>query len=361
MSMLNIEKSRSIRLELRLPRQVRSDWPRDALVLAPSTLPQPCLERENKSPVASLIIHSRKRNILTTPTNKMTDYAKKTVADLTEILKSRGLPHTGKKADVSPAPAQLALTITNSSHQLVARLTEADKAAETTSASAPPTASPPAQQPAAEVPPPSATSTAVPTAPAPPAPATTTHQIDTTEESSAAAAGATTAPTDAPTPDTALAAATYKLDLPTSSVDDELKKRQARAARFGTTAAATSEGDNDKDIEAQRALERAKRFGTGETAMGKLDEALPMTREKKGERKRGADDSGLKGRGGGGGKRSRGGGQGGGRGERPHAAGRQNSAAPRGEKPVGVVKVQPAFVSEKDRAAAEARKKKFGA
>ena len=92
--------------------------------------------------------------------------------------------------------------------------------------------------------------------------------------------------------------------------------------------------------------------------MGKLDEALPMTREKKGERKRGADDSGLKGRGGGGGgKRSRGGGGGGG--ERGR---RGNSAAPRsGEKPVGVVKVQPAFVSERDRAAAEARKKKFGA
>ena len=42
----------------------------------------------------------------------MVEYAKKTVADLTEILKSRSLPTTGKKAD------------------LVARLQEADKAAE---------------------------------------------------------------------------------------------------------------------------------------------------------------------------------------------------------------------------------------
>lgn len=41
----------------------------------------------------------------------MVDYAKKTVAELQEILKSRSLPHTGKKAE------------------LVARLNEADQAA----------------------------------------------------------------------------------------------------------------------------------------------------------------------------------------------------------------------------------------
>ena len=42
----------------------------------------------------------------------MPEYAKKTVAELTEILKGRSLPHSGKKAD------------------LIARLNEADKAAE---------------------------------------------------------------------------------------------------------------------------------------------------------------------------------------------------------------------------------------
>jgi SAP domain-containing ribonucleoprotein len=41
----------------------------------------------------------------------MVDYAKKTVAELQEILKSRSLSHTGKKAE------------------LVARLNEADEAA----------------------------------------------------------------------------------------------------------------------------------------------------------------------------------------------------------------------------------------
>jgi hypothetical protein len=43
---------------------------------------------------------------------KMPDYQKKTVAELTEILKGRSLPHSGKKAD------------------LIARLNEADRAAE---------------------------------------------------------------------------------------------------------------------------------------------------------------------------------------------------------------------------------------
>jgi hypothetical protein len=42
----------------------------------------------------------------------MVDYAKKTVAELQEILKSRSLPHTGKKAD------------------LIARLNEADTVAD---------------------------------------------------------------------------------------------------------------------------------------------------------------------------------------------------------------------------------------
>lgn len=42
----------------------------------------------------------------------MVDYAKKTVAELQEILKSRSLPHSGKKAE------------------LIARLNEADAAVE---------------------------------------------------------------------------------------------------------------------------------------------------------------------------------------------------------------------------------------
>lgn len=62
----------------------------------------------------------------------MTDYAKRTVAELTEILKSKGLPHTGKKADVSQHQHALLNrpSLTHRFLQLVARLTEADKAAE---------------------------------------------------------------------------------------------------------------------------------------------------------------------------------------------------------------------------------------
>lgn len=37
----------------------------------------------------------------------MTDYAKKTVAELQEILKSKSLPHSGKKAEVSPTKCAL--------------------------------------------------------------------------------------------------------------------------------------------------------------------------------------------------------------------------------------------------------------
>ena len=138
----------------------------------------------------------------------------------------------------------------------------------------------------------------------------------------------------------------YSLGLDQSSYDDELKKRKARADRFGPAA-------DDARAEAEKAAERAKRFGTGNAENGgvaKLDEALPMERERKGKRRRGGesalDDPGLKqGRGG---KRSF---RGSGRNDR------------RGEKPTGVQKAVSkapgAFSSEKDRLAAEARKKKF--
>lgn len=74
------------------------------------------------------------------------------------------------------------------------------------------------------------------------------------------------------------------LNLPASAVDDEMAKRKARAERFGTQPSngeVGAAGTESKDDEAERALERAKRFGIGQTAMGKLDQALPMERQKK--------------------------------------------------------------------------------
>ncbi|EXJ64175.1 hypothetical protein A1O7_00511 [Cladophialophora yegresii CBS 114405] len=265
----------------------------------------------------------------------MVDYSKKTVAELTEILKSRSLPHSGKKAD------------------LVARLNEADKVAQENEAEkAPPaesTSAPPVQEPepATE---PALKPAPDESAPVEAAPAATAREI--AEE-----------PADSPSAntDTALAnSASYSLNLPHSEMDAEMAKRKARAERFGTGASGANgeTGDSATDADAQKALERAKRFGTAQTAMGKLDEALPEERER-GSRKRGRteetsamDDPAL--------RKSFGGRGGRGRGGRLRGrGGRENSRRRTGEKPTGVGKQSGAFSSEADRMAAEARRKKF--
>lgn len=141
------------------------------------------------------------------------------------------------------------------------------------------------------------------------------------------------------------------IGLSASSVDEELKKRKARAERFGTATAATESTAAGADAEALKALERSRRFGTGHvtdgTGVSKLDEALPMEREKRGKRgleESAYDDPGLK-QGGRGGKR-----------RFPGRGGRDNDR--RGERPDSVQK-QVMSMSEKDKAATEARKKRF--
>ncbi|OAP65211.1 hypothetical protein AYL99_01183 [Fonsecaea erecta] len=261
----------------------------------------------------------------------MVDYSKKTVVELVEILKSRSLPHSGKKAD------------------LVARLNEADaEARENETEKAPPAESTTAQP--AQAPEPSA-------APAP----ETTSEAPAAAEPPAAPASVDEKESPSANTDTALAnSASYALNLPQSDVDSEMAKRKARAERFGTSAAPANgeTGTGTTDDDAQKALERARRFGTGQTAVGKLDEALPEERER-GPRKRGRteesgamDDTGLRrtfggrgGRGHGGRFRGRG--------------GRDNSRRRTGEKPSGVSKPGGAFSTDADRAAAEARRKKF--
>lgn len=139
-----------------------------------------------------------------------------------------------------------------------------------------------------------------------------------------------------------------------------MAKRKARAARFGTGATngeVGAAGTEEKDDEAARALERAKRFGTGQTAMGKLDEALPSERERGKKRNRTEEggelqDPGLLRK-----SRGRGGFRGAFRGRRPVGGPHGGSAAAR---PAGVQKPS-AYSSDKDRAAAEARKKRFTA
>lgn len=169
--------------------------------------------------------------------------------------------------------------------------------------------------------------------------------------------------------DTALAnSASYALNLPVSDVDSEIAKRKARAERFGNVATvADGEAGNAStgaaDVEAQKTLERARRFGTGEAAIGKLDHALPAEAER-GARKRVRteedsvmDDPAL--RRGFGGR----GGRGGGRGGRSHGrgGGRDNSRRRTDDRPSGVGKASGAFSTDADRLAAEARRKKFAA
>ncbi|KAL8651087.1 MAG: hypothetical protein Q9210_003453 [Variospora velana] len=308
-----------------------------------------------------------------------TDYNKKTVADLQEILKSRSLHHTGKKAD------------------LIARLQQADKDAALTSK--PPTSDLPAEDEidwdddagAAGVATPNVTSTDGPalsaTTPAAAAaiaaggqgqaanPTAVPNQIPTDEPfktdditvkapaevvedmSTAAktkAADETTNTTEQP----AKPPTDYTANIPQTSLDDEIEKRKKRAARFGiVTDGAEKDSAKAMSEDAIKALERAKKFGTADAskpAVKGLDEALPE-RKKRG---RGAEEDGGRGN-----KRSRGGRRAGNADRRSRS--RSKSKTGEGKRAVtnGDAKSTDAKAAqkEKDRLAAEARKKRFGA
>lgn len=248
----------------------------------------------------------------------MAEYSKKTVADLTEILKSRGLPATGKKAD------------------LIARLTEADKTAETTETG---TSAP---EPESEV--------------APPEPVEPVQEQPVAEEATAVQSGAeATEPATEAEAAPADDAKAFAMNLAASDVDREMEKRQRRAERFGTGGQANADAEATEtataDTDAQKNLERAKRFGSGQTAIGKLDEALSGDRERGSRgRKRGAgaveesstlDDPGLK--------------------SNFNRKGRFANRRRGGPgKPTGIAKPS-AYSSDKDREAAESRRKRFAA
>ncbi len=257
------------------------------------------------------------------------DYNKKKVDELQELLKTRSLPHTGKKAE------------------LVARLQQDDTEKASTS------------KPAVESTPTSAKAPSK--APASTSASKAEDEIDWEDDAAAAttdagaaaiAAGGQTQPlnptavpnqavdTDpsktsdlkvkSPAEDTKATtsaepekpAQDFTAGVQATSLDEELAKRKKRAARFGIT---------ETDEDALKAIERAKRFGAGtegeKSAVKGLDEALPE-RKKRG-RGTESNESGRNG------KRSR----------------------VRGEKERGAVK--DSGVSEKDKAAAEARKKRF--
>ncbi|KAL4868667.1 hypothetical protein BDV12DRAFT_169186 [Aspergillus spectabilis] len=283
-----------------------------------------------------------------------TDYAKKTNAELVEILKSRDLPHTGKKAD------------------MVARLQEDDS----TKAAAPanpdiaddvidweddevPAAGSAALKPAE-------TEAAAPvedTAGATKAEETKAEETQGAEQSQEGSEGTVTGTTEeAAEPMEEKPAPNFSIGLTVTDLEEELKKRKARAEKFGITEDSQAAIDD-----AERKLQRAKRFGTaGEEApsvesVSRLDQALP---EKSRKRGRGENDQGAQG--GRGGKRQnfnvRNNQRQRGRGNRPQGQGqgqRQNQGQGQGQGQKRGTNNKENGFSEKDRQAMEARAKRF--
>ena len=271
-----------------------------------------------------------------------TDYAKKKNAELEDLLKARSLPHTGKKADLIARLQQYDTEQAAKSTAATTAGAEDEIDWEDDAAAAEPTGAAAIAAGGLGQP---ANPTAVPnqvvdtdpsktndlTVVDPPAP--------TTEDTKAAAAAASSVE------DIKAAEADKKKSLPdtgiqATSLDDELAKRQKRAARFGI---------QESDADALKALERAKKFGTGDkgdrVAVKGLDEALPERTARGQKRGRGGDDGGRKD-----GREKRSRVRGGGR------NGRERSGTPKdGVKKAG------SGLSEKDRLAAEARKKRFAA
>ncbi|MCJ1287757.1 hypothetical protein MMC26_007109 [Xylographa opegraphella] len=277
------------------------------------------------------------------------DYTKHKNAELEQLLRARSLPHTGKKAD------------------LIARLVQ-DDSEKAQHAPAPAAAAPSSapddeigwdDDPAAKAPPtPAATTTTATTETPVPAPLpsgagtgraanplavpnqvpaidpSATHDLTVTQPAPAApSASSPTASTPAltytpPPPST----------LPPLSVESELAKRLARARKYNLPAEVV--------FEAEKALERFKKFGTvadGAQQGGGLEGALPeRAKGKRGRAEEGEGGEKEKGRGA---KRV----------DSRRREGRGRSRDPDGGK-LGGDKV-----AEKDRLAAEARKARFGA
>ena len=221
------------------------------------------------------------------------DYSKKKNAELEELLKARGLSHTGRKADLierllnhdksstptpNPIPAATApSTSAKSSATAVAededQIDWDDDDPTGATKATPAGAAALAAGGQGQIPTPAAVPNQVTeTDPAttsdltvnPPAVSSSTPAATTT----GAAETTTTepAPTSAPT-------TTFAQSLPPSSLETELAKRAARAARFGIPLSdPTSDKDKEKDkdkakaTDALKAAERAKKFGTTTSA-----------------------------------------------------------------------------------------------
>ncbi|PLB55858.1 hypothetical protein P170DRAFT_443563 [Aspergillus steynii IBT 23096] len=313
-----------------------------------------------------------------------TDYSKKTNAELVDILKSRSLPHTGKKAelvsriqedDAKTQPAEPAPAAKADAAEDVIDWEDDDEPAAAEAAKPTTEAS-------------AATVAAGGKGPVPNPVAVPNQKLDvdpaTTEDLKVESKGEPKG--DAPAPEGAEAepatssetaqpaeeekpAVDYSIGLATTELEEELKKRKARAEKFGIT-----EDSQAAIAEAEKKLERAKRFGAegGEkegAGVEKLDAALPSENRKRGRAENDQGERGDKKRhfGSRGNFRGRGnhharggrGGRGHGRGFRGGRGGRGGRGHDnhRGQRPHPNTK--DSGMSEKDKAAMEARKKRF--
>lgn len=280
----------------------------------------------------------------------MSDYGKLKNPQLESLLKERGLPHTGKKAD------------------MVNRLQENDKASESAPAAAAaanedeidwdddaaPAESaapaPDATESAGEGNNPAAVPNQVPAID----PSTTDDlAVNPPAETTAASNGEEKTADAAPVVEEKKEEPDYSMGLETTDLEAEIAKRKARAEKFGI-----KEGEEDPDaLEAIQKLERAKKFNETDGAVSKLDGALSDRREKR--RRDGGDDRGGdfkrrggRGGGGGGGGRNFGGRRGGDRGPRRDGGGDRR----RDERSGGG---GGSWMNAEDRRAADARKSRF--
>lgn len=260
----------------------------------------------------------------------MAEYAKKKNDELMALCKERGLPHSGKKADLvkrledhdasgaGPAPAPIKSVADDEIDWDDEPAMDAAKSATT--------------QPAADAIAAGGVGVEVPNPQAVPNQIVAEDPAQTNDLSVAAVG----APSDIQPEAGKVEEKDFSQGLVDRTIDEEIEKRKARARKFGMP-------EDSDDI---KALERAKRFG-GADLPGLLNKALPT-----GERKRGRDDGE---RDGGVRKRSRGPQRGGRFGRGPRREKERTPVATGGSGGGNY----PAWMTREDREKADARKAKF--
>lgn len=277
----------------------------------------------------------------------MADYTKMKNAELEALLIERGLPKTGKKADLVKRLEEDDAAKANAAPAKAANEDEIDWDDE-------PAAATDAAKAAAEATTePAAAAVAAGGQGQPPNPQAVPNQVADIDPAKTDDLTVSAPAEDAPAAPAADASAAevpaeekkepvdFSSGLAMTTLDKEIEKRKARAKKFGL--------DESTD-EALKALERAKKFG-GTDLPGRLNEALPEKRERKRGREGGEERGDNKKRGGRPGAGPRGGSN---RRDAPKQ-GAPKQAAPKQNGSGG------SWMTEADKAKAEARKAKFAA